>query len=116
VISINTEEAFVDVGKKDFSLGDSFVFHSKLMRQGHKVGHTGVVCTITSAKHQESQCLGTARFRDGQITIQGLVKGEPETFVFPVTGGSGAFEGAQGVLQVRELSGSRERLTFHLSR
>jgi hypothetical protein len=116
VISINTEEAFVDVGKKDFSLGDAFVFHSKLVRHGHRVGHTGVVCTITSAAHEESQCVGTARFRGGQITIQGLLAGEPETFVFPVTGGSGAFEGAQGVLQVRELSGTRERLTFHLSR
>ena len=116
VVSINTEEEFVDVGAPDFSLGDSFIFRSKLMRHGHQVGHTGVVCTITSADHEESQCVGTARFRRGQITIQGLLAGEPETFVFPVTGGSGAFEGVHGVLQVRELSGTRERLTFHLSR
>ena len=116
VVSINTEEAFVDVGEPDFSLGDAFVFRSKLIRHGHQVGHTGVVCTITSAAHEESQCVGTARFRAGQITIQGLLAGEPETFEFPVTGGSGAFEGAEGVLRVRELSQTRERLTFHLSR
>lgn len=40
--------------------------------------------------------------------------GEPEAFGFAITGGTGAYEGAEGVLRVRELS-NRERLTFHLS-
>ena len=82
------------------------------MRHGHRVGHTGVVCTITSVDHEESQCVGTAWFRGGQITIQGLLWGEPETFVFPVTGGSGAFEGAEGVLHVRELSDTKGTAHF----
>ena len=48
VSSTNTEEAFVDVGEPDFSLGDSFVFTSNLTKAGKGAGHTGVVCTITS--------------------------------------------------------------------
>ena len=115
VISINQEEAFIDVGKPDFSLGDQFVFSSRLMRHGKQVGHTGVACTITSVRMEESQCVGTARFRAGQITIQGLLAGEPGTFVFPITGGSGAYEGAEGELEVRDLSPRRELLTFRLS-
>jgi hypothetical protein len=114
VVSTNTEESFVDVGDKGFSLGDEFVFASRLRWRGENVGHTGVVCTITSVQREESQCLGTAWFHHGQIAIQGLVAGEPERFSFSVTGGTGAYEGAEGTLYVRELSGGRERLTFSL--
>ena len=48
VLSTNTEEEFVDVGKADLSLGDAFVFTSNLTKHGRQVGHTGVVCTVTS--------------------------------------------------------------------
>ncbi len=116
MISINTEEDFVDVGAEGISLGDQYIFTSKLMKHGKQVGHAGVVCTTTSAENQgESQCVGTARFDGrGQVTIQGSLAGEPRTFGFPITGGTGAYEGAEGMLRVRELS-NRERLTFHLS-
>jgi hypothetical protein len=115
VVSTNTEEDFVDVGEPDLSLGDSFVFTSDLTSHGNKVGHTGVVCTATSVAREESQCVGTARLRGGQIAIQGLLAGEPDVFSFPITGGTGAFEGAEGTLVVRELSDTEELLTFHLS-
>jgi hypothetical protein len=114
VLSTNTEEAFVDVGEADFSLGDEFVFTSELTKYGKLVGHTGVVCTITSVEREESQCVGTASFYKGQITIQGLLAGEPEEFGFAITGGTGAFEGAEGTLVVRELSDTEELLTFYL--
>jgi hypothetical protein len=114
VVSTNTEESFVDVGETDFSLGDEFVFTSELTRHGTLVGHTGVVCTVTSVEREESQCVGTAWFAKGQITIQGLVAGEPEEFEFPITGGTGVFEDAGGTLVVKELSDTKELLTFHL--
>jgi len=115
VISHNTEEAFVDVGKKGFSLGDEFVFTSRLTHHGRKVGHTGVVCTITSVKREESQCVGSAKLGRGEITIQGLMADSPRVFSFAITGGTGAFEGAEGTLVVRELRHNRELLSFHLS-
>jgi hypothetical protein len=114
VVSINTEETLIDAGEPDFSLGDSFVFTSDLVKHHQTVGHTGVECTITSVEREESQCLGTAWFRHGQITIQGLVAGEPEEFSFAITGGTGAFEGAEGTLVVREIDDEKELLTFHL--
>ena len=118
VLSTNTEEAFVDVGEPGFSLGDSFVFTSDLTKHGRLVGHTGVVCTITSTAREESQCVGTARLRSGQITIQGLVAGEPEVFEFAITGGTGAYTGAEGTLVVKEIPDTdptQELLTFYLS-
>ncbi|MCW2767067.1 MAG: hypothetical protein JWO11_3026 [Nocardioides sp.] len=117
VLSTNTEEAFIDVGDPGFSLGDEFVFTSNLTKQGRPMGHTGVVCTITSTATEESQCVGTLSLLRGEITIQGLVAGEPQVFEFPITGGSGAYEGAEGTLRVRELSSNptRELLTIMLS-
>ena len=114
VVSINTGEAFVDVGKKGFSIGDSFVFSSKLIRHGNTVGRAGVVCTFTSTAREEAQCVGTAKLRRGQIAIQGLLAGDPRVFSFPITGGTGSLEAAGGTVVVRELSGNRERLTFHI--
>ena len=115
VLSTNTEEELVDAGKPDFSLGDEFVFTSELTRHGKTVGHTGVVCTITSVQREESQCLGTAWFDGkGQITIQGLVADGPQRFSFAINGGTGAYEGAEGTLVVKEVSDTEEMLTFYL--
>jgi hypothetical protein len=114
VVSITEEEEFLDLGPEGFSLGDEFVFSSKLLRGGEEVGHTGVVCTLTSLEREEAQCVATAWFSDGQITVQGLIAGEPETFVLPVTGGSGIYEGADGEVHTSEVSDTREILTFRL--
>lgn len=116
VYSTNTEESFADVGSDGPGLGDMFVFRSNLARGGHRVGHTGVVCTITSAHHDESQCLGSAKINgQGELTIQGLIAGNPKSFSFAITGGTGAYEGAQGTLTVYEVSNKVERLTFTLT-
>jgi hypothetical protein len=85
-----------------------------LLKGEKEVGHTGVVCTITFLEREEAQCVGTACFSDGQITVQGLIAGEPETLVLPVTGGSGVYEWADGELHVQIVSDTREILTFRL--
>ncbi len=114
VRSVNVEEKFLDLNGRGPSLGDDFVFSSNLWRNGQRVGRAGVSCTVTSLRHQEFQCLGTVRLGNGQITIQGLLADEPELFAFPVTGGSGAYTGADGVLHVRQVSERTEILTFDL--
>jgi hypothetical protein len=119
VLSTNVEEAYVDADPVgEFSLGDAFIFSSDLTRHGKSVGHTGVVCTVTSVAREELQCAGTAWLRHGQIAIQGLVAGDPDVFEFPITGGTGRYEGAEGTLVVKEIRGSdptQEILTFYLS-
>lgn len=115
VHSITTEEEFVDVGAEGFSLGDEFVFSTNLRKGGEQVGRLGVVCTFTSLEHEEAECVATAWFRGGQIAVQGLIAGEPERFVLPITGGSGKYEGTEGEVHVRQVSDTEEILTFHLS-
>jgi hypothetical protein len=114
VVSITTEQKFLDLGPHGFSLGDELVFSSKELKGGAEVGHSGIVCTVTSLDREELECVATTWFRGGQITTQGLVAGDPETFVIPVTGGSGKYEGAEGELHVRSVSDTKEILTFHL--
>lgn len=115
VVAITTEQAFVDVGDEGESLGDEFVFSSKLLKGGEEVGHAGVICTIVSLERLEAQCQATAWFDDGQITAQGLVAGEPETIVLPITGGSEKYEGVEGEAHSRRVSETKEIITFHLS-
>jgi hypothetical protein len=113
VVSIIEEEEFLDPGADGPTLGDEFVFSAKLLRGGEQVGHTGVVCTVTSVEREELECLATAWFENGQITAQGLVSGE-ETFALPITGGSGKYKGAEGEVHVRSVSETKEILTFRV--
>lgn len=113
VVSTVTEEEFLDLGEKAPSLGDQFVFSSKLLKGGDQAGHAGVACTITSVEREELQCVGTFWFRQGQITAQALVRGE-ETSVGVITGGSGKYKGAEGELLVRSVSDTKDVLTFVL--
>ena len=115
VNSITSEEEFLDLGAEGFSLGDEFVFSTNLRKGGENVGRLGVVCTFTSVEHEETECVATAWFRGGQIAAQGLLVGESERFVLPITGGSGKYEGADGEVHVRQVSDTKEVLTFHLS-
>jgi hypothetical protein len=113
VVSLITEQDFLDLGAEGFSLGDEFVFASKELKGGKEVGHSGVACTLTSVQREEFQCVATQWFENGQITAQGLVSGEA-TFVVPITGGSGKYEGAEGEVHVRQVSETKEILTYHL--
>jgi hypothetical protein len=117
VVAITTEEEFLDLGAEGFSVGDEGVFAEKLLKGGEEVGHSGGVCTVTSIERGEAQCVATAWFGGGQITVQGLIgigAGGPESFVLPITGGSGKYEGAEGEVHVRGVSDTKSILTFHL--
>ena len=114
VVSVLEEEEFLDLGAEGESVGDQFIFTSKLLKGGEQVGHDGVVCTIVSLERQEAQCVGTSWFSGGQITLQALVSFAEEPPAVPITGGSGKYEGAEGELHIRPVSETKEVLTFHL--
>jgi nucleoside-diphosphate-sugar epimerase len=93
---------------------DQVVFSSKYVKGGDEVGHDSVVCTITSLKRQEAQCVATAWFPGGQITAQALISFAEEPPAVPITGGSGKYTGAEGEIHVRTVSDTKEILTFRL--
>ena len=120
--SVTVDEADVDVGEPGDSLGDYFVFTDDLFRDGEKVGILGVVCTAVRSEPEAFaiHCVGTAQLPRGQITVQGLVtfseatEGEPVRVA--ITGGTGRFRTAHGVLTIREVSETEDRLTFRVIR
>lgn len=116
VVAITVEEDFVDLGAEGLSLGDQGLFSENLLRGGEEVGHSGGVCSVTSLEREEIQCVVTAWFEGGQITVQGLIGfgAGGETFVLPITGGSGKYKGAEGEVHVRDVSDTKSILTFHL--
>ncbi|MDQ3661928.1 MAG: hypothetical protein M3454_12890 [Actinomycetota bacterium] len=110
----NQRIGFLDLGAEGESVGDQFIFISRLLKGGEQVGHDGVVCTIVSLERQEAECVGTFWFSGGQISAQALVSFAEEPPAVPITGGSGKYEGAEGELHIRPVSETKEVLTFHL--
>ena len=103
----------IDVGPVGPSVGDQLFFRARLMRGGNQVGHDRGLCTITAK--DESRCQATFVLPKGSISAQGLVADSSRHFDLPVTGGSGAYNHAQGWLHGFEISNNQAILTFHLS-
>jgi hypothetical protein len=115
------QDAFLDLGEPEDSLGDQIVFSNDLFRGGVKVGTDGGVGTLVRLEPRVAatiQFVATARLPRGQITVQGLVRftDGPSTFNVAITGGTGRFREAHGVLTVEEVSDTESLLTFRIIR
>jgi dirigent-like protein len=99
---------------KAFAQGDELIINDQLTTT-HQVGggypivgHDAGVCTLTRIPEQHADqtlanCVVTAVWHNGSLTVQGVVgfrSKQPESAVFAVTGGTGRFEGAAGTLGV----------------
>jgi hypothetical protein len=112
-----TEAAQLDLGTTGPSLGDEIVFTGKLLRGGHQIGHQGGTCTTVSVLRQEAQCVATYSLDAGRITAQTLiVLGSPARYQAAITGGTGSYAGAEGVIHVRPATATNPNgtLTFDL--
>jgi hypothetical protein len=99
---------------KAFAQGDELIINDQLttthqVNGGYPiVGHDAGVCTLTRIPEQHADqtlanCVVTAVWHNGSLTVQGVVgfrSKQPESAVFAVTGGTGRFEGAAGTLGV----------------
>src|SRR6266851_7577534 len=99
---------------KVFAQGDELIINDQLTTT-HQVGggypivgHDAGVCTLTRIPEQHADqtlanCVVTAVWNNGSLTVQGVVgfkSRQPEPAVFAVTGGTGRFDGAAGTLGV----------------
>ena len=115
---VQVESQLVDVAPEgpEPSLGDSFVLSENLLRDGHKVGISGVVCTFVRLQHPPSavECVITARLGSDQLTVQGLSFDQPRN-VFAITGGTGRWRNAGGQVVVRDVSETESDITLFIS-
>jgi hypothetical protein len=104
--------AFVDVppkggARKPPSQGDEFVIGGRLTQGGRKVGTSNLVCTITQpGKNGLSTCAGTLIVPGGTIAAQGVSYLTTNTDTFAVTGGTGRYASAEGVVISSQAKGA----------
>jgi hypothetical protein len=99
---------------KVFAQGDELIINDQLttthqVNGGYPiVGHDAGACTLTRIPEQHADqtlanCVVTAVWNNGSLTIQGVISfksQQPESAVLAVTGGTGRFDGAAGSLSV----------------
>ncbi|WP_375772295.1 dirigent protein [Archangium gephyra] len=87
----------VDLGPPGDSPGDMFVFDQPLLNEAREnIGSNSGYC-VRTLPGQFSECQWTLTMADGTITVAGR-EAEMGTSRIPIIGGTGAFEGASGVL------------------
>ena len=98
------------------ALGDGFVLSENLLRDGHKVGISGVACTFVRLVNPPSalQCQISARIGGDQLTLQGLAFDQSRN-VFAITGGTGRFRNAGGQVVVRDRSDTESDITLFIT-
>lgn len=94
--------------------GDRVIVNDLLLLDGQEIGHNGGVCTVVDPEGDELFCAVTWSLPDGTISTQFLNTPAPEK-VFAITGGTGAYGGAQGVGTLIEHGDGTGTVSFQLT-
>ena len=96
--------------EEDISGGDSFVFTGAVA--GDRKGNLLGACEV--AAPGEPTCHVTYRLDDGDVTGAGIpdFSQQAESFQIAVTGGTGAYEGASGLVDVHENGEATHEMTL----
>ena len=108
---------FVDNAPEGSSVGDVVIFTQTLKdARGRVVGSDHATCT-QSLPAGHKVCSGGFLLGRGQLTIQGIDPPESVTrHPLIVTGGSGAYRGVSGDIDVHHLSPVEDKFVFRLKR
>jgi hypothetical protein len=101
--------------------GDRTVFRSDLYDEhGNQVGDTGGTCTTTRVDNDGAEeCVVNYNLPGGQLTVQGMVfgnlkAGPPPSFDNAITGGTGVFDRARGMVHADTIGMGMRRFTIDL--
>ena len=123
LVTHDTKNTDIDLGKPGFSAGDQQLFTSDVIRDGHRAGTSSGVAQIvaTTAKTLTAQATTTTVLAEGTLTAQLafteiLADGPPAALYAAVTGGTGIYRDARGQCVSRAIDGGNEsRLTCQLT-
>jgi hypothetical protein len=102
-------------GGKDVK-GNILTFNNPVFNTANKtqVGHDEGFCTRLAPKLGIWECLWTTFLKGGQITVQGPFY-DTRSSVLAITGGTGAYTGARGQMELLSRNGGKEYdFIFHL--
>jgi hypothetical protein len=111
----------IDLPPAGFGQGDEAVFHDELISNGNVIGYDGGSCQATfvpKGQVPQFQCFDTFVLPGGQITIQGLFNiANTASFSgsMAVTGGTGAYQQAQGQGTIDQTSATIATITLSLT-
>lgn len=82
-------------------MGDYEVGAFVLKKAGERVGHLNYRCDVTEVHPRRDLCWTTIRIKGkGQVIAAGSQAGNAEHFLGAITGGTGAFRSASGVIRL----------------
>jgi hypothetical protein len=111
-----SEDQMVDNPPHGLSGGDMFVgADTAFDRAGKRIGTGLGVCVLTVTKPLSGQCNDTLTLPDGQLTIQGGGPFKERSSSRAIIGGTGAYAGARGTVEVTETGAYSQDATFHYS-
>jgi hypothetical protein len=113
----DAEHKHLDIGRKGDSVGDRYLSAVTLKSDGEVAGRFQYGCTVLDETFRGHLCTVAVLLEDGSITFaaggvsEPVGSIEPEGDVFAVTGGTGAYQGAEGQLEVAD-NGSAVTITL----
>ena len=110
----DTEQPLRPGGKDE--PGDILTFTNPVFNQANttQVGHDEGFCTRLNVKHGVWECLWTTFLKGGQLTVQGPYY-DHKNSTLSITGGTGAYQGASGEMNLNAKDGGKEYdFIFHL--
>jgi hypothetical protein len=116
VVAQSVRFKFIDLGRQGDSPGDMLIIKDAVWNeaQTERVGTDWVKCTLDFAT--TAVCTVVVKFNGrGTLTGTGAINFQAESFVFPVTGGTGDFQHVTGEVHVTFIAEDTTRDEFHLS-
>jgi allene oxide cyclase len=110
-----TDTEVPGVGGKDVK-GNILTFNNPVFDTANRkqVGHDEGFCVRLQVKLGIWECLWTTFLKGGQVTVQGPFY-DKRNSVLSITGGTGAYEGARGHMDLKSRNGGKEYdFIFHL--
>ena len=104
VIEKTSSQHFLDLGQPGPSAGDEFFFVGQFWNtsQTRQVGSNHGYCTFETGTRLH--CAGTARLVGGTVEYAGESSPNANRFTIAITGGTGAFNAAEGHVSIHNLN------------
>ncbi|MFC9896421.1 hypothetical protein ACFVMC_22265 [Nocardia sp. NPDC127579] len=107
----------LDHGEPGNSIGDAYVYSGSLFDNGAKAGTGGGSCEFIHIDGDEvtTQCVLTIELEQGSLTTQALWTAGASPLDMAITGGTGRYRDAQGVVRVWDIATPSERMRAEIT-
>lgn len=114
----NTQYEALDLGRAGASLGDMDVYSGNAIRDGNTVGQGGGTCQTVHVEGDEvtMQCSITMELEHGSLTMQSIWRRGASPLDMAVTGGTGEYRNARGIVRFWDIATPHERVRAEIVR